>query len=272
MPTGEVRFVTASDGVKLAAHVSGSGPPLYTLHGGPMNDHRTFGDYLNPIADYRTLHLLDQRGCGDSDDAPADTYTLARLAEDIEDTRARLGHDRIDLLGHSYGGLIALRFALRRPEHLQTLIIAGSAARGWKGVVRSSGAWVVWGRQLLMNLKKNIDWKEYHLKHDVGNRDKVQEVRANLALPKRYDPARSSPLMNAAFGPIDVTPIARRLHAFAIFGKQDHRFVWDASYLRAKGFRVRVIDNCGHFPYIEQPERFHAIVKQALLETTPAHA
>jgi pimeloyl-ACP methyl ester carboxylesterase len=64
--------VTASDGIKLAAHISGDGPPLYVLHSGPVNDHRTFGDYLDPIAEYRTLHLLDQRGCGDSDDAPAD--------------------------------------------------------------------------------------------------------------------------------------------------------------------------------------------------------
>ncbi len=78
--------------------------------------------------------------------------------------------------------------------------------------------------------------------------------------------------MNATFGSIDVTPIARRVHAFAIFGQQDHRFVWDAPYLRAKGFRVRVIDNCGHFPYIEQPVHFHDIVKQALIEPAPAHA
>src|SRR6266542_2176167 len=132
---GEVTFVTASDGVKLTEHVKGSGPPLYALHGGPMNDHRTFGDYLNPIAKYRALHLLDQRGCGDSDDAPADTYTLARLAEDVEDTRAGLGHERIDLLGHSYDGLIACRFALRGPERGQTISIAGTPARGWKGVV-----------------------------------------------------------------------------------------------------------------------------------------
>src|SRR5438093_2390728 len=87
MHVGEVMFVTASDGVKLATHVEGSGPPLYALHGGPMNDHRTFGGYLDPSGEYRTLQLLDQRGCGDSGDAPPDTYTLARLAEDIQDTR-----------------------------------------------------------------------------------------------------------------------------------------------------------------------------------------
>jgi len=268
----EAIFVNSSDGVRLAAHTLGSGPPLYVLHGGPQNDHRTFGDYLDPIADYRTLHLLDQRGCGDSGDAPPAGYTLARLAEDIEDIRAGLGHERIDLLGHSYGGLIALRYALRWPERVQTLIIVGSPSRGWKGVVSSPSAWLVWGRQMLMNLKKNVDWNEYELKHDVANRAKTDEVRAILAVPKRYDPARSGPLMSAAFGSIDVTPLARRVRAVAIFGKRDRRFVWDAPHLRAKGFRVHLINNCGHLPYIEQPERFHAILKRTLLQEVPAHA
>src|SRR3989442_3423638 len=104
----ETITVAASDEVNVAAHFKGSGPSLLVLHGGPMNDHRTFGDYLDPIGKYRTLYLLDQRGCGASDDAPEDAYTLARLARDVEDTRAALNHDRIDLLGHSYGGLTSL--------------------------------------------------------------------------------------------------------------------------------------------------------------------
>jgi pimeloyl-ACP methyl ester carboxylesterase len=268
----ETVFVNSSDGVRLAAHTRGSGPPLYVLHGGPMNDHRTFGDYLDPIADYRTLHLLDQRGCGDSGDAPVAGYTLARLAQDIEDTRAGLGHDRIDLLGHSYGGLIALRYALHWPDRVETLVIVGAPARGWRGVVSSPSAWVVWGRQMLMNLKKNVDWNEYELKHDVANRAKAAEVRAILAVPKRYDPARSGPLMSAAFGSIDVSPLARRVRAVAIFGKQDRRFVWDAPHLRSKGFQVQLINNCGHLPYIEQPERFHAIIKRLLTHDMPSHA
>jgi len=123
---------------------------------------------------------------------------------------------------------------------------------------------------MLMNLKKNVDWNEYELKHDVANRSKTDEVRAVLAVPKRFDPARSSPLMSEAFSSIDVTPLARRMRAVAVFGKQDRRFVWDAPHLRSKGFQVHLINNCGHLPYIEQPERFHAIVKHALLQVPAA--
>ena len=265
-------FVNSSDGIRLAAHTLGSGPSLYVLHGGPMNDHRTFGDYLNPIANYRTLHLLDQRGCGDSGDAPPAGYTLERLAEDIEDTRAGLNHEKIDLLGHSYGGLIALRYALRWPEHVQTLIIVGSPSRGWKGVVSSPSAWPIWIKQITAGFRKNTNWTEFALKHDVGNRARSDEVRAILSITKRFDPARSSPLMSEAMRSIDVTSLVRRMRTVSILGKQDRRFVWDAPHLRAKGFRVHLIDNCGHFPYIEQPERFHSIIKESLLQEVPAHA
>jgi pimeloyl-ACP methyl ester carboxylesterase len=269
---GNVAFVTVLDGIKLAAHVSGDGPPLYVLHGGPMNDHRTFSDYLDPIAEYRTLHLLDQRGCGDSDDAPAQTYTLARLARDIEDMRSGFGHETLDLLGHSYGGLIALRYALRWPDHVRTLIIAGTPVRGRNGVMVSPSAWPVWASQIIAGFRKDTNWTEFALKHDVGNHEKAREVRAILEITKRFDPLRTGPLMREAMGPIDVTSLAGRVRTIAIFGKQDRRFVWDAHYLRSKGFRVHVISNCGHFPYIEQPERLHAIVKQALSQHVAAEA
>jgi len=48
--------------------------------------------------------------------------------------------------------------------------------------------------------------------------------------------------------------------------------VGDAGYLWSKGIPVTIIDNCGHFPYIEQPERFQAILKRTLLQQVPAHA
>lgn len=237
-----------------------------------MNDHREFGNYLDAIASYRTLHLLDQRGCGQSSDASAAGYTLARLAEDIEDTCVALGHERIDLLGHSYGGVIALRYALRRPDRVQTLIVVGSPVRGLNGVLVSPSAWPVWARQIVTGFKRDADWIKFTINNDVGNRQRADEIRAILSLPKRFDPARTGPLMRDAFASINITGLAKKVRAVAIFGKQDQRFVWDAPHLRAKGFRVHLIDNCGHFPYIEQPERFHAIIKQTLSQGVAAHA
>jgi len=79
----ETVTVTASDSVRLAAHRSGAGPALYAVHGGPATDSSAFGRYLDPIAEYRQLHLLDQRGCGESLDAPAESYRPDRLALEL---------------------------------------------------------------------------------------------------------------------------------------------------------------------------------------------
>src|SRR3970040_1539757 len=112
----ETCIVEASDGVGLAVHRSGSGAPLYALHGGPAADHRCFGDYLTRVSGCRELLLLDQRGCGQSEDAPAESYTIERLSEDIENSRSFLGHETIDLLGYSFGGVIAVDYARCWPE------------------------------------------------------------------------------------------------------------------------------------------------------------
>src|SRR5438445_9624024 len=101
-------LVTASDGVGLAVECLGAGPPLYAIHGGPANDRKSFGFYLDHVARYRRLCLLDQRGCGESADCAPEGYTIDRLAQDIEDTRLELGHEKIALLGHSFGGPVSL--------------------------------------------------------------------------------------------------------------------------------------------------------------------
>src|SRR6516225_1310015 len=81
-----------------------SGFPLLVFHGGPGLDHTEFGDYLDPLTQggrYR-LVLADERACGRSDrTAPARTWTLARMAQDVSDLAASLGvHHGYATLGH----------------------------------------------------------------------------------------------------------------------------------------------------------------------------
>src|SRR6266542_2356644 len=128
-----------------------------------------------------------------------------------KDTRSGLNHETIDLLGHSDGGLIALRYALRWPDRVRTLIIVGSPVRGRNGVLLSPSAWPVWVTQITASLRQGTDWTEFALKHDVGTRDRVEEVRTILSAAKRFDPKRSRPLMRAAFRSIDVSPLTARV-------------------------------------------------------------
>jgi len=104
-------------------------PVVLGLHGGPGATH----DYLIPFSDlaghgYRVV-LFDQLGCGRSD-VPEDhsLFTLGHNVEETEGLRAALGLGKIHLIGSSYGGLLALAYALRFPTHLRSLITVGGLA------------------------------------------------------------------------------------------------------------------------------------------------
>ena len=110
--------------------------PVLVFHGGPGLDHTWFGDYLDPLTDggrYR-LVLVDERACGRSDrTAPRETWTLARMAQDVSDLAASLGvSDAYATLGHSYGAFVVLQHAVDHPgEPRGTIVSAGIAAARW---------------------------------------------------------------------------------------------------------------------------------------------
>ncbi|MCL7425638.1 alpha/beta fold hydrolase [Streptomyces sp. YS415] len=116
-------ILTASDGTRLAYHRQGEGEPLLVLPGGPMRASSYLGD-LGGLTAGRQVVRLDLRGTGDSD-VPADpaTYRCDRLVDDVEALRAHLGLDRIDLMGHSAGGSLAMLYAARHPERIRRLLL-----------------------------------------------------------------------------------------------------------------------------------------------------
>ena len=121
--------LTTEDGRTLAWHERGSGPPLLCHPGGPGCSAEYFGGLPN-LAEERTLLLLDPRGTGDSD-RPADrsNYALETYAGDVEAVRAHLGLDRIDVLGHSHGGFVAMAWAGAHPDRVGRLVLASTAPR-----------------------------------------------------------------------------------------------------------------------------------------------
>ena len=121
--------VRTDDGRTLSWRELGSGPPLFCHPGGPGCSSLYFGG-LPELAAERTLLLLDPRGTGDSD-RPADpsAYDLEDYAADIEAVRGELGLERLDLLGHSHGGFVAMAWAGTHPDRVGRLVLAGTAPR-----------------------------------------------------------------------------------------------------------------------------------------------
>ncbi|MFJ6725235.1 alpha/beta fold hydrolase [Streptomyces sp. NPDC091281] len=116
-------YFDAPDGTRLAHHVRGEGEPLVVLPGGPGRASAYLGD-LGGLAAHRRLILLDARGTGDSaTPADPDTYRCDRQVADVEALRVHLGLERLDLLGHSAGGSLALLYAARYPERVARLVL-----------------------------------------------------------------------------------------------------------------------------------------------------
>ncbi|WLQ35284.1 alpha/beta hydrolase [Streptomyces castrisilvae] len=120
----------APDGTRLAYRTYGDAPgdPLVCVPGGPA-DSRYLGD-LGGLSAYRRLVVPDLRGNGASA-VPADTstYRCDRLADDVEALRRHLGLDRAELLAHSAGANIAVRYADRHPERIGRLALIAPSTR-----------------------------------------------------------------------------------------------------------------------------------------------
>src|SRR5260221_12322015 len=102
---------TTGDGVAIRYSCSGKGPRVYLCQGGPLGDSSGIAAELSPLADEFTLVAHDYRGSGASERAAPDTYDFEHLADDLDQLRAHLGDDRIDVVAHSMGVPMVLRFA-----------------------------------------------------------------------------------------------------------------------------------------------------------------
>lgn len=119
--------------VRINGDLNGPRPPVVFLHGGPGGVSATYLDAL-PLADERAVILYDQLDSGRSD-RPGDpkNWKVARFVDELEDVRTALGIKRWHVVGHSWGGTIALEYAARHPEALASVVLASPliSTRSW---------------------------------------------------------------------------------------------------------------------------------------------
>ena len=127
-PNLEDGFVD-TNGTTLYYKTMGSGEPIVVLHGGPGFDHQQFLPFIWELSsDYKVI-LYDQRGTGLSS-GPVDSasITIDNFIEDIEGIRRAFDIERMNLLGHSWGGILAMHYGISHPDRLKSLILCSTAA------------------------------------------------------------------------------------------------------------------------------------------------
>jgi proline iminopeptidase len=106
----------------------GKGIPVVFLHGGLGLSHEYFRPFIDPLADSARLICYDQLGQGKSDRPTSyDELSFERLSSDCDALTRALGIEKFVLVGHSYGGFVALDFALRFPHRLAGLVLSCTA-------------------------------------------------------------------------------------------------------------------------------------------------
>ena len=109
-------------GISLNTKIIGRGYPLALMHGGPGADLYTMMSF-KPFSDQFTLVFYDHRCNGRSEGADVSSMTWENLTADADALREKLGFEKWAVLGHSFGGYVALEYALRYPNRLSHLVL-----------------------------------------------------------------------------------------------------------------------------------------------------
>jgi proline iminopeptidase len=114
-------------GLLIYYNALGNGPPLLILHGGPGASHDYFLPHLLALARKNRLVFIDERGSGKSAKLEDPSlYTVDNMVEDAETVRKALHLGKINLLGHSCGGVLAQAYALKYQKNLSHLILCST--------------------------------------------------------------------------------------------------------------------------------------------------
>lgn len=115
-------FATVN-GTELFYVESGRGIPFFAIHGGLGFDHAYLRNAFAPVEDLARIVYFDQRCNGRSKCSSIEELTMEQLAADVDGLRQELGFEKVGLAGHSYGGFVALQYAVTYPDHLSHLIL-----------------------------------------------------------------------------------------------------------------------------------------------------
>jgi pimeloyl-ACP methyl ester carboxylesterase len=128
---GDIKLFFDVDGSKLRPDGPSMRqvPTLLLLHGGPGFDHSGFKPAFNEMADVTQVLYLDLRGNGRSDEGPANKWSLEQWAKDLHSFCETLSIEHPIVLGHSLGGIVAMVYATRYPNHPSRLVLSSTSTQ-----------------------------------------------------------------------------------------------------------------------------------------------
>lgn len=269
--TTETTATRAVRGATIFERRVGSGPPTVVLHGGPGAHH----DYLLPgfdlLARGRTLVYYDQRGGGRSQVDREVPVGWQEQVADLEALRDLWGFDRLSLAGYSWGGLLALLYALAHPDRVDSLALV-SPAPVWRGAreeyerrlaARTAAPAIADARRQVQEgglRERDVDaYRQKMFEFSVAGYFH-DPARARDLTPFRIT-GRVQQAVWDSLGDFDFRDAVAELEvrALVVHGEDDPIPIETAAALAGllDADLIRIPD-CGHVPYVEAPEAFVA--------------
>ena len=127
-------FVRTPQGITLYCEAVGDGPPLLFLPGSDtdLRGHPEVTPFVDPLAGMFSMLAYDQRGLGSSPGGATDP-TMADFADDVAGVLDTVGWERADVVGYSFGGMVAQEAALRHPGRIRRLVLLCTSSGGAGG-------------------------------------------------------------------------------------------------------------------------------------------
>lgn len=283
-------FVSVKDG-KLFYRMSGEGLPLIVLHGGPGLSQ----DYLLPqlykLAENNLVIFYDQRGSGRSLETKLDSehINIDQFVEDLETLRTSLGIDKFILMGHSWGGLLAMQYAVDHQENLTGLVLLDSAPADYKGQKAFIDEFGLKTKDIHTDIKPLFSYEDFKELNATQisdlyrklfsvyfyNPKEVKDLSLNFSVASAQSGFKVMEEMSKTYWlqpNVNLFPNLSKLTVptFILHGKQDIVPVWTAQEIKdaIPDAEIVILDRCNHFPYIEQPSQFFCELNNFLRKTS----
>jgi proline iminopeptidase len=270
-------FETTGASIYYEMTGSGAGTPLIVVNGGPGADHTYlhFSPAWGALGKGRHIVFYDQRGTGHSVGAhEGQTLTLKDQIEDLEALRAQLGFERIDLLGHSWGGYLVMAYAAVHPDRIAHMVLVDSLAPKTKDSIflfddvfpegTERQAAVAFADEMGDKAATNASMHEYMrmLFYSPEKRDSFIAAVPADTLNKAVNKAVWDDLDR-----FDLNPEIRkfRFPTLVITGRYDMNVAPLVAYRihqAIMGSRYLVFERSGHMPFVEEPEKFTQAVEE----------
>lgn len=280
----EVEYVTVH-GHRRAYVKMGSGPALLLLHGLAC-DHTTWHPVINRLAEEFTVIAPDFLGHGESDKPRAD-YSIGGYANGMRDLLTILGIDKVTVVGHSFGGGVAMQFAYQFPERTERLVLVAAGGLG-REVTPAIRAILLPGfHQLAATLNlpimRTVTRSLLTGLADSGiaalrDLDEVADIVESWRDPRtrraiRHLVRNCIDLSGQVITMRDRAYLTAAMPMAIAWGTDDQVLPVEHAQVvgaLAPDARVEIFEGSGHFPHKDDPERFIAFLSSFIHETAPA--